>query len=287
MTTQNLKHSTIMIYNEQMILQSKSGYCMPFEEQDGKDVQMTLGYGEQTHPQTGESFFHHGIDFMADHYLLSAVASGTVSGVGSDETHGIFQTIRYGNYEVTYAHLSNVYANFGQPVKAGQIVGLTDKMLHIGVKFNGEEMNPMDFLTMLFGNIKAMEQAGRIGVVEFDDLGVNVATKYDADKEEIEQLMLRFLPDYMEDLRYGNYVVPTHTEQSLRNIFSLSTMKHYFFELIPSMGNPLGIGQRAVPLASKVQNLLIGDFLNYLALRQGVFLSTSAEGIKKKNVSNP
>ena len=270
-----------------MILQSKSGYCMPFEEQDGKDVQMTLGYGEQTHPQTGESFFHHGIDFMADHYLLSAVASGTVSGVGSDETHGIFQTIRYGNYEVTYAHLSNVYANFGQPVKAGQIVGLTDKMLHIGVKFNGEEMNPMDFLTMLFGNIKAMEQAGRIGVVEFDDLGVNVATKYDADKEEIEQLMLRFLPDYMEDLRYGNYVVPTHTEQSLRNIFSLSAMKHYFFELIPSMGNPLGIGQRAAPLASKVQNLLIGDFLNYLALRQGVFLSTSAEGIKKKHVSNP
>ena len=53
------------------------------------------------------------------------------------------------------------------------------------------------------------------------------------------------------------------------------------------MGNPLGIGQRAAPLASKVQNLLIGDFLNYLALRQGVFLSTSAEGIKKKNVSNP
>ena len=65
-----------MIYNEQMILQSKSGYCMPFEEQDGKDVQMTLGYGEQTHPQTGEPFFHHGIDFMADHYLLSAVAVG-------------------------------------------------------------------------------------------------------------------------------------------------------------------------------------------------------------------
>ena len=276
-----------MIYNEQMILQSKSGYCMPFEEQDGKDVQMTLGYGEQIHPQTGESFFHHGIDFMVDHYLLSAVASGTVSGVGSDETHGIFQTIRYGNYEVTYAHLSNVYANFGQHVKAGQIVGLTEKMLHIGVRFNGEEMNPMDFLTMLFGNIKAMEQAGRIGVVEFDDLGVNVSTKYDADKEEIEQLMLRYLPDYMEDLRYGNYVVPTHTEQSLRNIFSLSAMKHYFFELIPSMGNPLGIGQRAVPLASKVQNLLIGDFLNYLALRQGVFLSTSAEGIKKKSVSNP
>lgn len=65
-----------MQYTEEMILQSKSGYCMPFEEQPGKEVAMTLGYGEQTHPSTGEKFFHHGLDFMVNHYPLSAVASG-------------------------------------------------------------------------------------------------------------------------------------------------------------------------------------------------------------------
>ena len=70
-----------MRYNEEMILQSASGFTMPFEEQDGKDVAMTLGYGEQVHPTTGEPFFHHGVDFAVDHYLLSAVASGTVSGI--------------------------------------------------------------------------------------------------------------------------------------------------------------------------------------------------------------
>ena len=104
-----------MQYTEEMILQSKSGYCMPFEEQPGKEVAMTLGYGEQTHPSTGEKFFHHGLDFMVNHYPLSAVASGTVSGVGSDSIHGIYQTIRYGKYEVIYGHLANVYANFGEP----------------------------------------------------------------------------------------------------------------------------------------------------------------------------
>ncbi len=46
-----------MKYTEEMILQSDSGYCMPFEEQQGKDVELSLGYGEQTDPATGEKFF--------------------------------------------------------------------------------------------------------------------------------------------------------------------------------------------------------------------------------------
>ena len=88
-------------YTEEMILRSSSGYCMPFEEPTKQDVQMSLGYGEQKHPVTGETFFHHGIDFSVNHYLLSAVATGTVSAIGSDAGHGIYQTIRYGKYEVT------------------------------------------------------------------------------------------------------------------------------------------------------------------------------------------
>ena len=63
-----------MKYTEEMILQSDSGYCMPFEEQQGKDVELSLGYGEQTDPATGEKFFHHGIDFNVRCYMLSALA---------------------------------------------------------------------------------------------------------------------------------------------------------------------------------------------------------------------
>jgi murein DD-endopeptidase MepM/ murein hydrolase activator NlpD len=66
---------------------------------------------------------------MVSHYPLAAVASGTVSGVGSDGKHGIYQTIRYGKYEVTYAHLANVYANFGEPVVAGQTVSLSSERI--------------------------------------------------------------------------------------------------------------------------------------------------------------
>ena len=51
-----------MHYTQEMILHSDSGYCMPFEERNG-EVTMSLGYGKQKHPHTGESFFHHGVDF--------------------------------------------------------------------------------------------------------------------------------------------------------------------------------------------------------------------------------
>lgn len=276
-----------MKYTEEMILHSESGYCMPFEEPRGKDVELSLGYGEQTDTATGEKFFHHGIDFNARCYMLSAVASGTVSGVGNDPALGICQTIRYGRYEVTYGHLSNVFAHFGQPVKAGQTVALSGDKLHIGVRFKDEELNPIEFLTMLYGNIRAVRQAGGREAVAFPDMEMTLKTDYEKDKQEIEELMLRFLPHYMEDLQRGAYSVPEHTEQSLRHIFTMGAMKEYFYENMPSMANPLGLGRKAMPLACKVQNLLIADFLHYLALRHDMYLSTMGGDVKKNFMTKP
>lgn len=273
-----------MKYTEEMILHSKSGYCMPFEEAQGKDVEMSLGYGEQVHPTTGEKFFHHGIDFSVRCRMLSALADGIVSGVSNNPVHGICQTIRYGGYEVTYGHLSNVFAQFGQRVKAGQTVALSGDLLHLETRFKGEELNPLEFLTMLYGNIRAARQATG-SAADFDEEGMTVATNYENDREEIEKLMLRFLPLYMEDLRSGAYTLPEHTEQSLRHLFTMGAVKEYFYERMPSLANPLGLGHRALPLAGKVQNLLIGDFLNYLAFRHEIFLSTTDEGLKKNSVT--
>ena len=113
-----------MNYTQEMNLVSKSGYCMPFEESKG-EVSLTLGYGKQIHPMTQEEFFHHGVDFATHRYILTAVADGVVSGIGSNPTHGLYQVIRYGKYEVTYAHLANALAPFGARVKAGSVVGIS------------------------------------------------------------------------------------------------------------------------------------------------------------------
>lgn len=270
-----------MQFTQDMMLHSDSGYCMPFEERD-KDVEMTLGYGKQKHPKTGESFFHHGVDFNAPHYMLSAIATGKVTGMGNDSVHGIYQIIRYGDYEVNYGHLSNVFVNYGQAVKAGQVVAVSANLLHIEVKFKGQELNPLEFLTMLYGNLKAVEKQGKVGMPEFVTIDMDVHTIYDKDQREIEDLMMRFLPTYLSDMQEGLYMVPEHTEQALRNIFTMSAMKNYFYETLPSMANPLGMGVRSLPLAEKVQNLLIGDFLNYMALRHQIFLSSMSALEKKK-----
>ncbi len=276
-----------MKYTEEMILRSQSGYCMPFQAPQGKDVELSLGYGEQTHPTTGEKFFHHGIDFDVRCHALAAVADGIVSGVGNDPVHGISQTIRYGMYEVTYGHLANVFAQFGQRVKAGQTVALSGDMLHVGVRFKDEELDPLEFLTMLYGNIRALQEAGSGGAGGFYDMEAGLETDYEQDRQEIEALMLRFLPHYMEDLQRGTYTLPEHTEQSLRHIFTLGAVKEYFYEKMPSMANPLGLGRKAMPLVCKIQNLLIADFLNYLALRHEVYLSTMSGAVKKNFMTKP
>lgn len=269
-----------MNYTQEMNLVSKSGYCMPFEESKG-EVSLTLGYGKQIHPMTQEEFFHHGVDFATHRYILTAVADGVVSGIGSNPTHGLYQLIRYGKYEVTYAHLANALAPFGARVKAGSVVGISGDLLHIEVKCDGEEINPMEFLAMLYGNLLAMRQQGHSGMPKLETMEMDIPTMYDDDREEIEELMLRFYPEYLLEVGNGGYRVPEHTEQSLRNIFSQSAVKNYFYEMIPSLANPLGIGDRSMPIAAKVQNLLISDFLNYLALRHEIFLSTLSENDKK------
>jgi len=275
-----------MNYTQEMNLVSKSGYCMPFEERNG-EVNMTLGYGKQTHPVTQEDFFHHGVDFATHRYILAAVADGVVSGIGSTPTHGLFQVIRYDRYEVTYAHLANVLAGFGTRVRAGSVVGISGDLLHVEVKYDGQEINPMEFLAMLYSNLKTVKGQGYPGMPKLETMEMDIPTAYDDDREEIEELMLRFYPEYLLEVGNGGYRVPEHTEQSLRNIFSLSAVKNYFYEMMPSLANPLGIGARSIPIAAKVQGLLIGDFLNYLALRHEIFLSTLSESDKKKRPTKP
>lgn len=263
------------------ILQSTSGFCMPFEEPK-TGVKVALGYGQQKHPYTGESFFHHGIDFAVANYPLCAVATGIVTGVGTEADHGAYLTIRYGDYDMTYSHLSKIKVNYGHTVKAGQIVAITDDMLHVGVKMSGKEINPLDFISVLYCNFKTMENAANPLDQEHVDFGYDIHTHYDKDREEIEEYLLQYLPHYFQDIHQGHYSPSERTEMKLRDLFTFSSMKRYFYECMPSLYNPLGLGKRSVPLIEKVQNILIGDFLNYLAICHQVGLGGQFPGEKKK-----
>ena len=262
-------------YSKEMFLQSESGYCMPYSSEECEPKPL-LGYGEQSNPQTGKKFFHHGLDLTANGTKLLAMATGKVSGLGNDPVHQGYVKVRYGNYEVEYAHVEAFYVGFGAPVSAGQPIALSGQMLHIGVRYNGEEINPVEFLSMIYGNAMSSSMVGDAPE------GMRVQTDYDKDLEEIGRLMTCYLPMYMDDLRTGTYKPSPQTETALKNAIVQGAKKNYYFECLPSVTNPLGLSERSNLLVGIIQNLLIGDFLNYLAIRHTVFLSSWDESQKKK-----
>lgn len=273
--------------NKDRFLESASGFMMPFACKEDEDVVCTLLYGEQTHPKTGQSFFHKGMDFVAPHIPLFAVASGVVVAVGNDAVHDNYIICRYGKYEVKYGHIDRPLLNYGVCVIAGQEIAISGDFLHLGVKFDGVDIDPKEFIVMLITNIMQLEAMGIKTFPQHSALGagVGIKTAYDKDYEEILQLMMQYMAVYLNDIRTGAYTVPRQTDQSLRNIFAHSADKNYFFESAPDLSNPLGLGNRAIPMVTKVQNTIIGDFLNYMALRHNKYISSWDEAQKKNFMS--
>lgn len=266
-----------MEYNENMNLISESGYCMPFNGKN-EDVKLVSKFGENGNTN---------IILETDRYVLKGIADGIVTAIGTNPATGLYQTTRYDKYEVTYGGIFNALVGFGKKVKAGSILAISGKKLILEVKYDGELIDPIDFLSMIYGNMRMTETGNESGFPEFDTLDIDIPTDYDDNREEIESLMAQYYPNYLKEIIQGIYQVPEHTEQSLRNVFSMSSMRNCFFETIPSMSNPLGVGERSIPMAVKVQNLLIRDFLNYLALRHQIFLSAMDELNKKKAMTKP
>ena len=108
-----------------------------------------------------------------------------------------------------------------------------------------------------------------------------ISTKYDNCQDEIMSLMLRWLPTYMNELHTQVYTPPKKMETSLKNILAQAADKNYFYESIPNLSNPLGLSERSAPLVEKIQEILIEDFLSFLAMRQGIYPSSWDETQKK------
>lgn len=286
-----------MEYKQSMNLVSPSGYAMPFELSESTPLEITLGYGKQTHPVTGKEFFHHGVDFKVyPHTWLKALATGVVSGIASDREKGFNITVNYRNYaagssavyDVVYSHIKESFCNFGKSVNTGDNIAVCDDTLHIEVRFNGDEIDPIEFLTMVRDNLIVYEQKTIQGNnPEIATLDFKVETPYDSQQSEIDQMYQRFFGKYMIDLLTSRYKVPNGTEQVLRDVLAEGASSGAYYEHTPSMLNPLGLGERSLGIIGRIQTILTHDFLNYLALMHGVFLSTMTEYEKKKLLTTP
>lgn len=282
---------------QSMNLISPSGYAMPFELPETSPLEIISGYGKQQDPDTGKEYFNHGMDFkVSPRTWLKALATGVVSGISSDKERGFSITVNYRNYgvnsqasyDVVYSHIKEAFCNFGKNVKAGDNIAVCDDTLHIEVRFNGKEVNPIELLTMLRDNLIVQEQQAMQGSnPEIATLDFNVSTPYDSQQPEIDLMYQRFFGKYMMDLLTSRYRVPNGTEQVLRDVLVEGANSGAYYEHAPSMLNPLGLGERSYGIIGRIQTILTHDFLNYLALMHGVFLSTMTEHEKKKLLTTP
>lgn len=139
---------------------SSAGWAWPMPY-DG--VYLTSYYGYRYHPLDGDWRYHSGIDVsMSGAYGKNIVATraGTVilssleseSGTG----YGNYIIIDHGDgYTSLYGHCSELLVSQGQRVSRGQIIAKvgstgwsTGPHLHFEVRYNGETVDPLDYVTM-------------------------------------------------------------------------------------------------------------------------------------------
>lgn len=108
------------------------GYPLPTVAQVG------LSYGWHIEPNTGESFFHGGMDMLAQEGTpVLAADSGNVIYVGQEGNYGFLVIVDHGNGRQTrYGHLSRFNTRIGQSVQVGDVLG------YVGTTGRPDILNP-------------------------------------------------------------------------------------------------------------------------------------------------
>jgi murein DD-endopeptidase MepM/ murein hydrolase activator NlpD len=114
-------------------------------------------YGTRVDPITGSLGYHPGIDFEAPAGVaVHAAAAGTVVIAGDCGGYGNCVVIDHGHSLATVsAHLRQTFVTVGQPLAAGDVVGLvgstgrsTGPHLHFEVRLHGVPIDPITTLTV-------------------------------------------------------------------------------------------------------------------------------------------
>ena len=119
--------------------------CMPV------DGVLTSPFGYRTHPITGKTDFHTGVDLAAaEGTPIAAAWAGVVAETGQDEINGNYvKVIHSGTVCTTYNHLSKIAVTTGERLIRGQTVGLvgstgvsTGPHLHFELLIDGVRVDP-------------------------------------------------------------------------------------------------------------------------------------------------
>jgi murein DD-endopeptidase MepM/ murein hydrolase activator NlpD len=129
---------------------SSGGFLIPVASYS----RITDAYGWRIHPVFHDRRFHTGIDFACGAGTeIYASKSGTVTTAAYDD--GYYVTVNHGDgYSTLYGHKTNYIVSAGDYVKQGQVIGYvgttgwsTGPHMHFGVYYNGDTVNPMEYVS--------------------------------------------------------------------------------------------------------------------------------------------
>ena len=112
-------------------------------------------FGWRIHPVYKDWRFHKGVDFAVGHTPIYATRAGVVVIARWNDSAGYYVTIDHGDgFRSVYMHMCKApYVKEGDFVAAGQVIGCvgttgtsTGLHLHFGISYNGEYVNPLNYV---------------------------------------------------------------------------------------------------------------------------------------------
>lgn len=132
---------------------SIGGFSSPLS----RELVINSGFGRRKDPFSSKYKFHFGVDLHSRSDAVFSMLRGRVKKTGYEKRgYGNFVTVSYGDFDVTYAHLSSILVSKGDVIPAGTPIGVsgstgraTGDHLHISLKFRGKTVDPTPFLLFI------------------------------------------------------------------------------------------------------------------------------------------
>lgn len=136
------------------------GFSLPLD----RPLVVNSKYGYHIDPFTKKQKFHYGIDLKSQSNLVLSMLGGKVKKTGFERKGlGNYVTLVYGDFEVTYGHLSSILVSVKDIVHPGTPIGVsgstgrsTGDHLHLSLKRKGKKVDPLPFL--LFVQKRSFQQ---------------------------------------------------------------------------------------------------------------------------------
>lgn len=117
---------------------------------------LTSPFGMRLHPILGIERPHNGVDMACAEWTpIYASRGGQVSIATNSDSAGLYVQINHGDgYRSVYMHMVHYVVRAGEFVAQGQVIGYVGNTglskgnhLHFGISYNGEYVNPMEYIS--------------------------------------------------------------------------------------------------------------------------------------------